>query len=102
LGAIVAKAAAVSIKTVSPERHYRDLAFLLSLPADPMALMRTEQEGRYRALGRERAGAQHRSGHTRRRCGPGGRSPVRTLTDRSHVASRGRGQTLVLQAIDEM
>lgn len=30
LGAIVAKAAAVSIKTAPPERHYRDLAFLLS------------------------------------------------------------------------
>lgn len=36
LGAIVAKAAAVSIKTASPERHYRDLAFLLSLPANPL------------------------------------------------------------------
>ncbi|MCJ1678459.1 hypothetical protein MTF65_14095 [Streptomyces sp. APSN-46.1] len=38
LGAIVAKAAAVSIKTASPERHYRDLAFLLSLPANPLQL----------------------------------------------------------------
>ncbi|MFD5766947.1 hypothetical protein ACFWIN_14145 [Streptomyces sp. NPDC127049] len=38
LGAIVAKAAAVSIKTAPPDRHYRDLAFLLSLPANPLEL----------------------------------------------------------------
>ncbi|MFF3455446.1 hypothetical protein ACFYXH_14180 [Streptomyces sp. NPDC002730] len=38
LGAIVAKAAALSIKTAPPDRHYRDLAFLLSLPANPMDL----------------------------------------------------------------
>lgn len=28
----------MSIKTASPERHYRDLAFLLSLPANPLQL----------------------------------------------------------------
>jgi hypothetical protein len=38
LGAIVAKAAAVSIKTAPPDRHYRDLAFLLSLPMNPMEM----------------------------------------------------------------
>ncbi|MEC4017541.1 hypothetical protein [Streptomyces sp. H27-D2] len=38
LGAIVAKAAATGIKTAPPDRHYRDLAFLLSLPADPLEL----------------------------------------------------------------
>ncbi|MEV6954552.1 hypothetical protein [Streptomyces sp. NPDC051183] len=38
LGAIVAKAAAVSIKTAPPDRHYRDLAFLLSLPGNPLEL----------------------------------------------------------------
>lgn len=38
LGAIVAKAAALSIKTAPPDRHYRDLAFLLSLPMDPMKM----------------------------------------------------------------
>ncbi|MEU9856970.1 hypothetical protein [Streptomyces sp. NPDC047974] len=38
LGAIVAKAAAVSIKTAPPDRHYRDLTFLLSLPANPLEL----------------------------------------------------------------
>lgn len=38
LGAIIAKAAALSIKTAPPDRHYRDLAFLLSLPANPLEL----------------------------------------------------------------
>lgn len=38
LGAIVAKAAAVNIKTAPPDRHYRDLAFLLSLPMNPMEM----------------------------------------------------------------
>ncbi|WP_159401265.1 hypothetical protein [Streptomyces sp. NRRL B-24484] len=38
LGSIVAKSAALSIKTVPPDRHYRDLAFLLSLPMNPMEL----------------------------------------------------------------
>src|SRR5690349_13634160 len=31
LGAIIGKAAALSIQTAPPDRHYRDLAFLLSL-----------------------------------------------------------------------
>lgn len=38
LGSIVAKSAALSIKTAPPDRHYRDLAFLLSLPMNPMEL----------------------------------------------------------------
>lgn len=38
LGAIVGKAAALGIPTAPKEKHYRDLAFLLSLPANPMAL----------------------------------------------------------------
>ncbi|MFI6285613.1 hypothetical protein ACIBCM_12795 [Streptomyces sp. NPDC051018] len=38
LGAVIAKAAAVSIKTASPDRHYRDLAFLLSLPMNPIEM----------------------------------------------------------------
>jgi hypothetical protein len=38
LGAIIAKAAALSIKTSTPDRHYRDLAFLLSLPSAPLEL----------------------------------------------------------------
>jgi hypothetical protein len=36
LGSIIAKSAALSIKTAPPDRHYRDLAFLLSLPLNPM------------------------------------------------------------------
>ncbi|GAA2105408.1 hypothetical protein GCM10009759_42450 [Kitasatospora saccharophila] len=38
LGAIIAKAAALSIKTAPPDRHYRDLAFLLSLPMNPLQM----------------------------------------------------------------
>jgi hypothetical protein len=38
LGAIVGKAAALSIKTSSPDKHYRDLAFLLSLADSPLQL----------------------------------------------------------------
>jgi hypothetical protein len=38
LGAIVAKSAALSIKLTPPDRHYRDLAFLLSLPMNPLEL----------------------------------------------------------------
>ncbi|MFB6887943.1 hypothetical protein ACFCX4_01335 [Kitasatospora sp. NPDC056327] len=38
LGSIVAKSAALSIKTAAPDRHYRDLAFLLSLPMNPIEL----------------------------------------------------------------
>ncbi|GLW54683.1 hypothetical protein [Kitasatospora phosalacinea] len=43
LGAIIAKAAALSIKTAPPDRHYRDLAFLLSLPMNPLE-MRSQLE----------------------------------------------------------
>lgn len=38
LGAIVGKAAALGIPTSPKEKHYRDLAFLLSLPVSPFAL----------------------------------------------------------------
>ncbi|MEU6541583.1 hypothetical protein [Streptomyces sp. NPDC047000] len=38
LGAIVAKAAALGIPTAPKEKHYRDLAFLLSLPVNPFDL----------------------------------------------------------------
>ena len=38
LGSIIAKASALSIKTAPPDRHYRDLAFLLTLVTDPLAL----------------------------------------------------------------
>lgn len=42
----MAKAAAVSIKTVSPERLYRELAFLLTLPANPLQLEAQLDKGR--------------------------------------------------------
>lgn len=38
LGAILGKAAALSIQTAPPDRHYRDLAFLLSLVPNPLEL----------------------------------------------------------------
>lgn len=38
LGAIVGKAAALGIPTSPKEKHYRDLAFLLSLPVDPFGI----------------------------------------------------------------
>ncbi|WP_123954027.1 hypothetical protein [Streptomyces nigra] len=38
LGAIVGKAAALGIAASSKEKHYRDLAFLLSLPVNPFDL----------------------------------------------------------------
>ncbi|MFF4703592.1 hypothetical protein ACWC4D_40285 [Streptomyces sp. NPDC001288] len=38
LGAIVGKAAALGIPTAPTEKHYRDLAFLLSLPVNPFDL----------------------------------------------------------------
>jgi hypothetical protein len=38
LGAIVGKAAALGIPTAPKDKHYRDLAFLLSLPANPIVL----------------------------------------------------------------
>jgi hypothetical protein len=38
LGAIVGKAAALGIHTAPRDKHYRDLAFLLSLPANPLKL----------------------------------------------------------------
>ncbi|WP_329136499.1 hypothetical protein [Streptomyces sp. NBC_00670] len=50
LGAIVGKAAALGIPTAPKEKHYRDLAFLLSLPADPLALKRQLTKGDRRKL----------------------------------------------------
>lgn len=39
LGAIIGKAAALGIPTAPKSKHYRDLAFLLSLPVNPRALV---------------------------------------------------------------
>lgn len=39
LGAIIGKAAALGIPTAPKGKHYRDLAFLLSLPVNPLALV---------------------------------------------------------------
>ncbi|MBP5891029.1 hypothetical protein [Streptomyces scabiei] len=54
LGAIVGKAAALGIPTAPKDKHYRDLAFLLSLPADPMSLrsQMTDSDRRKLALAR--------------------------------------------------
>lgn len=45
LGAIVGKAAALTIPTAPKGKHYRDLAFLLSLPGDPIAMKGQLQKG---------------------------------------------------------
>lgn len=50
LGAIVGKAAALSIPTAPQDKHYRDLAFLLSLPANPRTLKQELTKGDRRRL----------------------------------------------------
>ena len=55
LGAIVGKAAALSIPSGSKAKHYRDLAFLLSLPANPLALKQQLTRGDRRKLAGARA-----------------------------------------------
>ncbi|MGW3682912.1 hypothetical protein [Streptomyces prasinus] len=50
LGAIVGKAAALDIPVSPKKKHYRDLAFLLSLPVDPFDLKRQLTKGDRRKL----------------------------------------------------
>ncbi|MFF0062099.1 nucleotidyl transferase AbiEii/AbiGii toxin family protein [Streptomyces sp. NPDC005279] len=50
LGAIVGKAAALGIPTAPKAKHYRDLAFLLSLPANPLVLKSELTKGDRRKL----------------------------------------------------
>ncbi|WP_226651363.1 hypothetical protein [Streptomyces hydrogenans] len=55
LGAIVGKAAALTIPTAPKDKHYRDLAFLLSLPGDPIAMRDELEKGDRRKLAVARA-----------------------------------------------
>ncbi|MFJ6633343.1 hypothetical protein ACIQMR_18420 [Streptomyces sp. NPDC091376] len=55
LGAIVGKAAALSIPTAPKDKHYRDLAFLLSLPGNPITLKRELTKGDKRRLATAKA-----------------------------------------------
>ncbi|MFE3860661.1 hypothetical protein ACFXPT_09500 [Streptomyces goshikiensis] len=50
LGAIVGKSAALGIPTSPKAKHYRDLAFLLSLPVDPFNLKQQLTKGDRRKL----------------------------------------------------
>ncbi|MCF2533796.1 hypothetical protein [Yinghuangia soli] len=61
LGAIVGKSAALGIAATSREKHYRDLAFLLSLPTAPLTLRAelTRSDRKKLALARELADMDH-------------------------------------------
>ncbi|HEY5834382.1 hypothetical protein [Streptomyces sp.] len=63
LGAIVGKAAALGIPTAPKAKHYRDLAFLLSLPVNPLSLRSelSKSDRKKLALAKELSDPNHRA-----------------------------------------